>query len=172
MALWKKREGLGFPREPCSPVLASLSVRWRSTIGQEDVMRSEVEVYAVVVAAFCEALGLDEDEVERNSRVIDDLGAESLDFLDIAFRLERALGIKIPRGQIQKIAEQKAGEAFEDGGKLTEAGASALREALPEVPSEAISAGFPVRDIPRLFTVETFLSLVMKLLYEQQPLAS
>ena len=128
---------------------------------------NEEQVYERVVDAFCEALGLDDDEVERTSLVIDDLGAESLDFLDIAFRLERAFGIKIPRGQIQKAAEAQAGEAFEVEGKLTEAGAAALRDALPEAPQDRIVAGFPVRDIPRLFTVETFLNLVHKLLAEK-----
>lgn len=128
---------------------------------------NEEQVYERVVDAFCEALGLDEDEVERTSLVIDDLGAESLDFLDIAFRLERAFGIKIPRGQIQKAAEEQAGEAFEVEGKLTESGAVALRSALPEAAEGRIVAGFPVRDIPRLFTVETFLNLVHKLLAEK-----
>ena len=60
------------------------------------------KVYTRVVDAFCEALGLDPDEIEKTSLVIDDLGAESLDFLDIAFRLERSFGVKIPRGEIQK----------------------------------------------------------------------
>jgi len=129
-------------------------------------------VYAKVVHAFCEALALDEDEVQLDSLVIDDLGAESLDFLDIAFRLERAFSIKIPRGEIQRAAEQRAGEAFEVGGKLTESGAAALREALPEVDSDSIVAGFPVRDIPRLFTVETFYNMVLGLLAPKECLAS
>jgi acyl carrier protein len=131
-------------------------------------MIEESKVYALVVDAFCEALGLDEDEVERTSLVIDDLGAESLDFLDIAFRLERAFQIKIPRGEIQKAAERQAGEAFETEGKLTESGATALRDALPEADPSRIVAGFPVRDIPRLFTVETFMNLVVKLLKEKE----
>ncbi len=135
-------------------------------------MIDEKQVYGLVVDAFCEALGLDEDEVELNSLVIDELGAESLDFLDIAFRLERAFGIKIPRGEIQRTAEQKAGEEFEVEGKLTAAGAVALKEALPEASQDKIVEGFPVRDIPRLFTVETFQSLVLKLLAEQHRLAS
>ena len=128
---------------------------------------NDEQVYERVVEAFCEALGLDDDEVERTSLVIDDLGAESLDFLDIAFRLERAFGIKIPRGQIQKAAEEQAGEAFEVEGKLTASGAAALRDALPEAPADKVVAGFPVRDIPRLFTVQTFLNLVQKLLAEK-----
>jgi acyl carrier protein len=129
------------------------------------------EVYRLVVDAFCEALGLDDDEVEPTSLVIDDLGAESLDFLDIAFRLERTFKIKIPRGEIQRTAESRIGEAFELEGKLTPAGARALADALPEAPQERIQPGFPVRDIPRLFTVETFQNLVLKLLAEKQRVA-
>lgn len=129
---------------------------------------SNEEIWAKVVDAFCEALGLDEDEVERDALVIDDLGAESLDFLDIAFRLERAFGIKIPRGEVQRNAEEGSDEAFEDDGKLTAAGAVALRAAMPEVDPSKIDAGFPVRDIPRLFTVETFSNLVTKLVREKE----
>ncbi len=125
------------------------------------------EIWSKVVDAFCEALGLEEDEVEADAKVIDDLGAESLDFLDIAFRLERAFGIKIPRGEIQRTAEEEAAEAFESDGKLTEAGAIALRKALPEVGPDEIDAGLPVRDIPRLFTVQTFVNLVTKLVAEK-----
>lgn len=136
------------------------------------MLLSENQVYAKVADAFCEALGLDDDEVSKTSLVIDDLGAESLDFLDIAFRLERSFGVKIPRGEIQKAAEQRAGEAFEVDGRLTLSGAEALRDALPEADPSAIQPGFPVRDIPRLFTVETFHNLVISLLSEKERLAS
>ena len=131
-------------------------------------MIDEDAVYARVVEEFCEALGLDEDEVEPDSQVSEDLGAESLDFLDIAFRLERAFGVKVPRGEIQRSAEATAGEEFEVEGKLTAAGAVALREAMPEVDPGDISEGFLVRDIPRLFTVKTFHNMVMKLLAEKE----
>ena len=128
---------------------------------------SDEDIWDKVVDAFCEALGLDEDEVEKDALVIDDLGAESLDFLDIAFRLERAFGIKIPRREVQRAAEDGAEADFEVDGKLTAAGAVALRAAMPEVDPDAIGEGFPVRDIPRLFTVETFLNLVTKLVREK-----
>ena len=131
-------------------------------------MTDNQEVYAKVVEAFCEALGLDEDEVEPASKIIDDLGAESLDFLDIAFRLERAFKIKIPRGEVQRSAEGEADAPFEFDGKLTEAGVEALRRAMPEVEPGDISVGFAVRDIPLLFTVQTFLNMVLRLLAEKE----
>ena len=131
----------------------------------------QTHIWPGIVDAFCEALGLDEEEVTPDALVIDELGAESLDFLDIAFRLERTFKIKIPRGEIQREAEESTGEAFESEGKLTETGAIALKKALPEVDHSKIVAGYPVRDIPRLFTVETFQSLALKLLAEKQQVA-
>jgi acyl carrier protein len=125
------------------------------------------EVFKVVQNCFAEALGLDDDEVTLDSTLIDDLGAESLDFLDIAFRLEEAFGIKIPRGDIQRQAEDEAAEGeqpFEVDGVLTELGLAKLREAMPEVPAENFRAGLTVREIPTLFTVETFLNLVIQLI--------
>jgi acyl carrier protein len=122
----------------------------------------QTHIWPGIVDAFCEALGLDDDEVTPESLVIDELGAESLDFLDIAFRLERTFKIKLPRGEIQRAAEQETGEAFEFEGKLTESGAAALKKALPEVPQDKIMTGYPVRDIPRLFTVQTFANLVSR----------
>ncbi len=129
------------------------------------------EVFTVVRTCFAEALGLDDDEVTLDATVIDDLGAESLDFLDIAFRLEESFGIKIPRGDIQRQAEEDAAagdEPFEVDGVLTELGLRKLREALPEVPEERFVPGLTVREIPMLFTVETFLNLVIKLLEEKE----
>jgi acyl carrier protein len=129
------------------------------------------EVFAIVRNCFAEALGLDDDEVELDSLVIEDLGAESLDFLDIAFRLEEAFGIKIPRGDIQRQAEEEASgseEPFEVDGVLTEAGLAKLREAMPEIPADRFKVGLTVREIPMLFTVETFLNLVIKLLEEKE----
>ncbi len=130
------------------------------------------EVFKVVQSCFADALGLDDDEVTLDSFVIDDLGAESLDFLDIAFRLEEAFEIKIPRGDIQEKAEAEAGdEPFEVDGVLTPTGLARLREALPEVPDVQFREDLTVREIPTLFTVETFVNLVARLLEEKEAAA-
>jgi acyl carrier protein len=129
------------------------------------------EVFSVVRTCFAEALGLEQDEVTLDAYVIDDLGAESLDFLDIAFRLEEAFVIKIPRGDIQRQAEEEAAEGdepFEVDGVLTELGLRKLRESLPEVPAEKFVQGLTVREIPMLFTVETFVNLVIKLVQDKE----
>lgn len=129
------------------------------------------QVFVIVQECFAEALGLDEEEVTLDATVIDDLGAESLDFLDISFRLEEAFEIKIPRGDIQRSAEEEAahgGEPFEIDGVLTAHGLAKLREALPEVPPQRFREDLTVREIPTLFTVETFLNLVVKLVEDRE----
>jgi acyl carrier protein len=125
---------------------------------------SNPQVFEKVRSTFVDALGVDADEVTMKAKVIDDLGAESLDFLDIAYRLEQSFKIKIPRGEIKaKSQEGLAAEEWEKDGLLTEKALSKLREAMPEVPAADIKHGLKAKDIPRLFTVETFYNMVLKL---------
>ena len=123
------------------------------------------EIWAKVRYAFAEALGLEEDEVELDQLIIGDLEAESLDFLDIAFRLERAFDIKIPRGGIEKEAHEAGG--VDEDGLLTADGVQRLREAMPEVPPDEIAVGMSTSRIPETFRVATFYTLVVKLIAEK-----
>ena len=126
-------------------------------------------IFAKVQDAIAEALGLDEDEVELDAKLIDDLGAESLDFLDIVFRLERAFDIKIPRGGVE--AQARAGldddTVYELDGVLTDAGLAKLAEAMPEVPAEDFKPGLKVSEIATLFRVATFYRICVTLLQEK-----
>jgi acyl carrier protein len=82
-----------------------------------------------VCAAFVEALGLDEDEVTPESRIFDDLGAESLDLLEIVFLLERGFDIKIPRGGVKEASQAGIDPSqYEVDGKLTELALEKLRD--------------------------------------------
>jgi acyl carrier protein len=119
-------------------------------------------VYPQVAQAIADALGRSPDEVRLDSRLIDDLNAESIDFLDIVFRLERAFQVKIPRGQIVENARGDLPEAeFARQGFVTDAGLARLRDYLDEVGPEKFRHPFKVGDIPLLFTVETFAKLVV-----------
>ena len=81
---------------------------------------------------MADALGCDVEQVKPDASLIDDLGGESIDFLDIVFRLERAFKVKIPRGKIIEDARGSLSEAeFEQGGILTDAGYDAV-EKFPE----------------------------------------
>ncbi len=127
------------------------------------------DVFSAVADCFVEALGVEPEEVTLTATVIDDLGAESLDFLDIAFRLERAFDIKIPRGGIQQQTQEAVGE-YEVDGVLTEKALEKLREVMPEVNPASVAHGLTAKDIPKLFLVETFFNICLTLLKEKDAL--
>lgn len=119
-------------------------------------------VYPKVREIIAEVLVIDEDEIALNSRLIADLGAESIDFLDLVFKLEKEFKIKIPRGQLEKNARGTLSEdEFEKGGVLTEQGLQALKNYLSEIPADQFKANMKVNEIPMLFTVETFCKLIV-----------
>src|SRR3954465_12865703 len=89
------------------------------------------EIYKKVTGTLIEALNVDEDEVELTSTLQGDLGAESIDFLDIVFRLEREFGIKIPRGEVFPESIFQGDPEFVQDGKITEKGLSELRARMP-----------------------------------------
>ncbi len=125
-------------------------------------------VYPKVREIIADVLVIDEEEVALNSRLIADLGAESIDFLDLVFQLEKEFKIKIPRGQLEKNARgDLAEDEFEKGGTLTAAGLDALKSYLSEVPADQFKANMKVNEIPMLFTVETFCKLVVAAVSQQ-----
>lgn len=133
-----------------------------------DISGVDQEIWEKVHQVFQDALELDEDEVEFDSLVIEDLDAESIDFLDIAFQLEKAFGIKIPRGGIEKAArEGSEDEGLNADGTLTVEALVALQKAMPEVPADEFEEGLKPTDIPNLFRVGTFYNLVVKLIIEK-----
>lgn len=119
------------------------------------------EILTTVQASIAEVLGCEVQEVKPKASLMADLHAESLDFLDLLFRLESAFGIKIPRGGIQKATQGslKDGE-FQQNGVLTEAALERLRLLMPEVDGARFHPGLTQREIPGLFTAETFTRLV------------
>ena len=124
----------------------------------------EPDVWAKVQDAFAVALGLEEDEVVPEARLIEDLGAESLDFLDIVFRLERTFDIKIPRGGVETSARDEMDDTYEIEGVLTPEGLAQLAKHMPEVPSDEFREGLRVSEIPELFRVATFYNIVAHLI--------
>ena len=120
-------------------------------------------VYPKVAEIIAAALPCEIERVRPEASLIADLGAQSIDFLDIVFRLERAFKVKIPRGKIVEDARGPLPEAeFENKGIVTDAGLARLREFLNEVPAERIKTPLKAADIPRLFTPETFCKVVIR----------
>lgn len=120
-------------------------------------------IYPRVASIVADVLAIDEEEISLNKRLIADLGAESIDFLDLTFQLEREFNIKIPRGQIEKDARGSLTEGeFEQSGMVTDAGIQALKTYLSEVSEEHFPEDLRVSHIPTLFTVETLCKLVLR----------
>jgi acyl carrier protein len=107
-----------------------------------------------------EAVAKSPEAVKLESNVMGDLGAESLDFLDIVFRLERAFEIQITRGEMERAARGDMSEdEFAPGGVISEKGLARLRELMPEAGTR-IQPGLRPTQILTLFTVQTFVNLV------------
>ncbi len=130
---------------------------------QQEITRDEITaVFPTIAATMADALGCDIDDIKLDVSLIEGLDAESIDFLDMVFRLERAFKIRIPRGKIVENARGTLSEAeFEQNGLVTDAGLAQLRAYLSEIPSERFKTPTKVKDIPRLFTPETFCKLVI-----------
>jgi len=133
-------------------------------VNNHNITKEEVmAVFPKVAETMADALGCDAEQVKLEASLIDDLGAESIDFLDIVFRLERAFKVKIPRGKIVEEARGDLSEAqFEQGGVVSDAGLERLKSFLNEVPAERFKAPLKVAEIPRLFTAETFCKMVIR----------
>ena len=126
-------------------------------------------IFPKVRSIVADVLVIDEEDISLNSRLIVDLGAESIDFLDVVFQLEQEFAIKImPRGQLEKNARGSLSEAeFEKAGVLTANGMAALKNYLSEVPAEYFKDNMKLNEIPMLFTVGTFCKLIVAAVMEK-----
>jgi acyl carrier protein len=117
-------------------------------------MPTRDEIYTKVSATLVEALNVDEDDVKPEATLQGDLGAESIDFLDIVFRLEREFGIKIPRGELFPESIFQGDPEFVQNGKVTDKGLAELRARMPFADLSSFEKNPEVGHISELFTVE------------------
>lgn len=115
-------------------------------------MPTKEEVFQKVQSALVEALGVDEEEVTPDATLVGDLGAESIDFLDIVFRLEKAFDVKIPRGELFPEDVLTNPQYVQDG-KVTEAGLAELRKRMPYANLDDFAQNPNVQDLSNLLTV-------------------
>ncbi len=113
---------------------------------------SHDEILAKVTDVMVGALGVDEEEVTEEATITGDLGAESIDILDIVFRLEKEFGIKIPRGDLFPETLFSS-EEYVQGGKLTPAGMTELRARMPHADLDEFEKDPDVQNVNNLFTV-------------------
>jgi len=120
---------------------------------------SRDEILEKVTETLVDALGVDDDEVTSEATLVDDLGAESIDFLDIVFRLEKNFSIKIPRGELFP-ENLTADSSLVADGKVTEAGVATLREKMPHADIDSFAADPQVENIQGLFTVNMIVNFI------------
>ncbi len=111
------------------------------------------DVYEKVKDALIDALALDDDEVTPEATMVGDLGAESIDFLDIVFRLEKAFGIEIPREELfpEDILQN---EQYVQDGKVTSEGIAELKARMPFVDFSRFESNPVVQEFAQLLTVQ------------------
>jgi acyl carrier protein len=115
-------------------------------------MASDEEVFAKVQAALVDALGVDEDEVTPEATMVGDLGAESIDFLDIVFKLEKAFGIKVPREELFP-EDILTNSTYVQDGKVTAAGLAELKSRMPWADLAKFESNPRVQDFGDVLTV-------------------
>lgn len=117
------------------------------------------EVFEKIQTALVDALGVDDDEVTPEATLVGDLGAESIDFLDIVFRLEKAFGIEIPRSELFPEDILTNAEYVQDG-KVTDAGVAELKKRMPFADLSKFESNPVVQDFGNLLTVRDLANYV------------
>ena len=125
-------------------------------------MPTRDEILITVCETLIDALGVDDDEVTPEASLVGDLGAESIDFLDIVFRLEKNFDVKIPRGELFPENLTAGDPNLVNDGVVTEAGIEELRTRLPFADVDKLAADPKVENIPDLFTVGMVVSYLEK----------
>jgi len=120
------------------------------------------EISAAVTEALVGALGVGEDEVSPGATLLGDLGAESIDLLDILFRLERKVGVKIQAADLAAhvqggISDEEFGDA---SGKITPKGMAQLKKVMPQIDTAALQGKLEAEKVMSLFTVDNLVDMV------------
>ena len=120
---------------------------------------SRDEVFDKVKDVLVDALGVDDDEVSEDATLTGDLGAESIDFLDIVFKLEQAFGFKIQQGELfpENVTENPE---FVKDGRVTEKGLAALKQRLPHADFSKFEQDPEVTKVAEIFTVDAVVNFV------------
>lgn len=117
------------------------------------------EVYEKVQEVLEDALGVDEEEVTKDATLVGDLGAESIDFLDIVFRLEKAFDIKIDQSELFPDNVLSDPTYVQDG-KVTDEGMATLRQRLPHANLDEFEQSRDVEEFSNVFTVDAVVKFV------------
>lgn len=133
---------------------------------------TEQEVFARLRPLVQEITGVPEAQIRMESVLVGDLGAESLDLLDLAFLIEETFGVTLGADEFERQARvAMPGGSYDRNGLLTDEAVRRLREALPEVPPERLRPGLPRLDLPKVLNVAVFVHLIERKLAEKEAAA-
>jgi len=118
------------------------------------------EIFQKVQAVLVDALGVDDDEVTSDATLMGDLGAESIDFLDIVFRLEKSFGIKVPREELFPAESLLNNAELVSNGKLTAQGLAELRQRVPHTDLSGFEKNPDISKLADLFTVNAIVTYI------------
>jgi acyl carrier protein len=123
---------------------------------------TETEAFSAVQEAVVGALGVDEDEASPDATLMDDLGAESIDLLDILFRIERSTGIKIQAADLSTYIQGGIpDEEFADGNEMiSEKGLEQLKKVMPQIDPDSLRGNLEAEKVITLFTVQNLADMV------------
>jgi acyl carrier protein len=116
-------------------------------------MSAAGEIHERVARVLVDVLNADEEHIKPESTLQGDLGAESIDFLDIVFRLEREFGIKIPNGELFPESIFQGDPEFVQNGQVTDQGLAELRSRMPYADLSRFEEDRRLSAVPDLFTV-------------------
>ena len=131
-------------------------------------MMAENDIFERLKPLLVEVLGVAPEKIHPESVLVADLGAESLDLLDLSFRIEEVFNVTIESNEIELEAGKRLpGGVYEKDGRLTDEALAEIRKALPELDRGKLVSGLKKMDLPSLLTVEFFVTLIARKLTER-----
>jgi len=124
---------------------------------------TETKIFEELKPLLVEVLGVPVEKIRLDSVLVSDLGAESIDLLDLSFRIEEKFRVRIEANEIEREARKRLPDGvYEQNGCLTEAALGEIRAALPELDASKLVKGLRKMDLPALLTVSFFVHLIAR----------
>ncbi len=124
---------------------------------------TEQKIFTKLLPLIREVTGAREEQISMDSNLMEDLGAESLDLLDLSFLIEEMFDVTIEADEFERQARKHIPDGmYERDGKLTEEALEELKKALPEVPPEKLRPGLKKTEVPGVLTVAVFVHLIQR----------
>lgn len=126
-------------------------------------MKTQAEIFEELKPLLVEVLGVASEKIHMASILVSDLGAESIDLLDLSFRIEESFKVTIEANEVEREAARRLPEGiYGENGCFTEAALAELRQALPELDQRRLVPGLKKMDLPSLLTVAFFVRLIAR----------